>query len=282
MIVDSHCHAWAYWPYQPPVPDPEHRGRVEQLIHEMDSSGVERALVVCAQIEHNPLNNVYVADACQKYPDRLHQVADVDSMWSETYHQPGAAGRLQAGAERWPLAGFTHYIRGEDDGRWLVSEEGLAFFGVAAERGLLASLSCHAHHLPAIRQVAERYPHLPILIHHLGHLRVGEPESLREILAAAQSPNIYVKISGFYYATAGPQWDFPYHDVLPSVQTIYEAYGPRRLCWGSDYPVVRRSMTYQQALEVFRAHCGFVPAAEQDWVLGGTLAELLGLGELHG
>ena len=37
-IIDSHCHAWAYWPYQPPVPDPESRGVVAQLLHEMDQN----------------------------------------------------------------------------------------------------------------------------------------------------------------------------------------------------------------------------------------------------
>ena len=26
MIIDSHCHAWARWPYDPPVPDPESKG----------------------------------------------------------------------------------------------------------------------------------------------------------------------------------------------------------------------------------------------------------------
>ena len=36
MVIDSHTHAWKYWPYQPPVPDPESRGRVEQLLWEMD------------------------------------------------------------------------------------------------------------------------------------------------------------------------------------------------------------------------------------------------------
>ena len=40
MIVDAHCHAWATWPYQPPVPDPESRGRIEQLLFEMDQNGV--------------------------------------------------------------------------------------------------------------------------------------------------------------------------------------------------------------------------------------------------
>ena len=50
MIVDSHCHAWRTWPYQPPVPDPEGRGTVEQLLFEMDGAGVDRAAVVCARI----------------------------------------------------------------------------------------------------------------------------------------------------------------------------------------------------------------------------------------
>src|SRR5690348_1260468 len=59
MIVDSHCHAWRTWPYEPPVPDPTSRGMVEQLLWEMDQNGVEKAVVICARIEHNPDNNDY-------------------------------------------------------------------------------------------------------------------------------------------------------------------------------------------------------------------------------
>ena len=51
MIVDSHCHAWRRWPYQPPVPDPESRGLVEQLLWEMDRHGVDRAAVVDAALK---------------------------------------------------------------------------------------------------------------------------------------------------------------------------------------------------------------------------------------
>ena len=63
MIIDSHTHAWEYWPYKPPVPDFESRGRVEQLLWEMDRNGVNKAVLVCARIDHNPENNDYAA-AC--------------------------------------------------------------------------------------------------------------------------------------------------------------------------------------------------------------------------
>ena len=282
MIIDSHCHAWSYWPYQPPVPDAEHRGRAEQLIHEMNHNDVERALVVCAQIDHNPENNRYVAEACHHFPDRLFQVVDVDSLWSETYHTPGAADRLSALADRWPIVGFTHYLKFEDDGSWLTSYEGSAFFNVAAERGLLASLSCHPHQQPSIRKVAQRFPDLPILIHHLGHPKVAAQDSIHEILSSADVPNIYAKVSGFYYSTAGPRWDFPFRDVHPFVRAIYESFGAGRMCWGSDYPVVRRAMTYRQSIECLRSYCDFISPADMELIFGRTLARLLPLGGIHG
>jgi predicted TIM-barrel fold metal-dependent hydrolase len=279
-IIDSHCHAWPRWPYRPPVPDDEHRGRVEQLLHEMDLHGVDQALIVCAQIERNPENNAYIAAAVAaqtaRYPGRLHQLADVDSVWSATHHQPGAAERLRQAAERWPIVGFTHYL-GKEDGSWLHSEEGLAFFGVAAELGLIASIACRPQHQPAIRRVAERYSSVPILCHHLGGVKAEEEPphtALKEVLSSARLPNVYIKLSGFAYCTH-VQWDFPYSDTHWVIRALYEHYGPYRMCWGSDYPVVRFFMTYRQALEAFRAHCTFVPEKDKTWILGGTLERLL-------
>ena len=277
MIIDAHCHAWTDWPYEPPVPDPRSRGIVEQLIDQMDRNGVGRAMVVCAQIDHNPDNNAYVAEQVRRYPDRLHQVADVDSSWSATYHTPGAADRLCEAADRWLLVGFTHYLRDDDDGAWLHSTEGRAFFAVAAERGLLASISAKPHHLPAIRTAAQAFPSVPFLLHHLGHVKAAEGPSgpgMVEMLRAAEQPNIYVKLSGFAYSSA-VSWDFPYHDTLPIVRRLYEAFGPDRMCWGSDYPVVRFFMTHRQSLEAFRTHCTFVPEADKAAILGGTLLRLL-------
>jgi len=283
-IIDSHCHAWPRWPYQPPVPDDEHRGRVEQLLHEMNLHGVNQALIVCAQIERNPENNAYIADCVARYPDRLHQLADVDSVWSDTHHQPGAADRLRQAAERWPIAGFTHYLGSKEDGSWLHSEEGLAFFGVAAELGLIASISCQPQHQPAIRCVAERYPSVPILCHHLAGVKANDGEThagLQQVLASAKLPNVYIKLSGFAYCTH-VQWNFPYTDTHEVIRALYEHFGAQRMCWGSDYPVVRFFMTYRQALEVFRTHCTFVPEQDKAWILGGTLERLLAKAPLRG
>jgi len=272
MIIDSHTHAWRRWPYEPPVPDFESRGRVEQLLWEMDRCEVDRAVLVCARIEHNEDDNEYGAECVRQYPDRLVQFADVDCSWSATYHVPGAAARLAEAAERFQLKGYTHYLKG--DLEWFESEEGLAFFEKTAELKLIASLSLGVRWQPALRILARRFPTIPFLCHHMAGARVGDEEALQEILRSAEVPNIYVKLSGFHYVSP-VSWDYPYPEARGIVHRLYEGFGPERLCWGSDYPVVRFNMTYRHALEAFRTHCAFVPEAHQALILGGNLEKLL-------
>ena len=191
-------------PTSRPVPDFHSKGRFEQLLNEMDLNGVDQAFLVCAGIEHNPCNNDYIARMSRLYPGRIRQVADVDCSWSETYHTPGAAQRLHHAAERWSLSAFTHYMKAEDDGSWLYGEDGLAFFTTAAEMGLIASIACSPHHHTALHRVAEQFPQLPILIHHLGHPGVGERERMEKVLASARFANIGVKVSRvLLFDTAG-------------------------------------------------------------------------------
>ena len=88
------------------MPDHNSRGRVEQLLWEMDRHGVDKAVLVCARIEHNPHNNDYVAEQIRTYPDRLVQFADVDCSWSEEYHTPRRGRAAQSGRGKVPAQGL--------------------------------------------------------------------------------------------------------------------------------------------------------------------------------
>ena len=276
MIIDSHCHAWSHWPYLPAVPDPENHGSVEQLIHQMDANGVDRATIVCAQIFQNFDNNDYIAASLKKYPDRLEQFADVDSMWSETYHTVGAAKRLENAADRWPMKAFTHYVAGEEDGSWFNSNEGIDFLRVAEQLGLIASIAIAPHHQTELRKALERHPKLNFLFHHMSGLRAHGNQArayVDNVKETSKLPNAYLKLSGFHYLTA-TSWNFPYQDTHWVYKECYEAFGSN-MVWGSDFPVVKKSMTHLQSLEAFRTHCNFVTEDDRVAILGGTLAKLL-------
>ncbi|MEZ4678930.1 MAG: amidohydrolase family protein [Caldilineaceae bacterium] len=164
----------------------------------------------------------------------------------------------------------------EDDGAWLYSDEGNAFFQVAADYNLIASIAGRPSYQPAA-QSCRTFPRNadPLPSPCGGQGRRGAPHpNLNEILASAALPNMYIKLSGFHYCSTVP-WGSLYSDTHWVIRALYERFGPYRMCGGSDYPVVRKAMTYQHALEAFRTHCTFVPDADKAWILGNTLAGLL-------
>jgi len=274
-ILDSHCHAWRTWPYAR-VPDAESRATAELLLYEMDAHSVERALVVCAAIDENPDNVAYVAAARDRSPDRILLVADLDCTWSDSYHRPGSAERLCALDDRFGLTGFAHYLADDNDG-WLAGDEADAVFAVAAERGLVVSLGASPAWQEDLRAVAHRHPTVPVLCQTLGGVPAGDgvdSPALREVLASADVESIYVKVAGLHYCSARG-WDYPWPDAVAVLERIAEAFGPERLCWGSDFPASTRFTTYRQSLEVVRSHCPFFGEDDLRLVLGGTLSGIL-------
>jgi predicted TIM-barrel fold metal-dependent hydrolase len=276
MIIDAHCHAWEHWPYQPAVPDPLVRARAERLLWEMDQAGVARAVLIAAEIDHNPDNNAYVQGRTQGSGGRLLAFPGVDCRWHATHHTPGAADRLRALARLFNPVGFTHYLHEDRDPSWLLSSDGLAFFAAADALRLIVSLACGPRQLPALCALARHFPGTPFLIHHLGRVKAEPFDSagLQALLQAASVPNLYVKLSGFGYMLRDG-WDYPCRPALPVVQALYDHFGAARLCWGSDYPVSQRYITYRQSLEIVRTHCQFIPEPDLQQVLGGTLQTLL-------
>jgi L-fuconolactonase len=281
VIVDAHAHAWPRWPYPAPVPDPRTRGCYQQLIHEMDAAGVGQAVVVSAALPGSLDNNDYVAGAVAACPGRLHQLVDVDSRWSESYHRPGAAGRLAALCDRLSPAGVSHYLAADNDG-WLRSGEGRAFFAAAGRRGLVVSLAAAPGWFADVCEVAASVPQTQVLLNHLALVMLhedGVAAGLDVVRRGAAQHNLIVKVSGYYYGSPRP-WQYPFTDRLEIVRAFYETWGPRRMVWASDYPNSAPHITYRQSLEVLREHAAFIDPADLPAVLGGTMRALLDGGQL--
>lgn len=271
MIFDAHTHSWPS------------RGCYQDLVREMDTAGVDAAVVVSAALSGNLDNNEYVASAVAACPGRLHQLVDVDSRWNPAYHRAGAAGRLAELCDRMsaagqPPAGVSHYLEAGND-RWLLSDEGRAFFAAAARRGLIVSLAAAPGWFADIREVAASIPATPVLLNHLALVMLhpdGVAAGLDVVRQGARpgADNLIVKVSGYYYGTDRPG-DYPFTDRLEIVRAFYETWGPRRMVWASDFPNSAPHITYRQSLEVLREHARFIAPADLPLVLGGTLRAIL-------
>lgn len=276
MILDAHCHVWERWPYQPPVPDAKTRASPEHLLFEMDQNGVEKAILIAAAIGDNPDNAEFAFAAAQKHAARFVVFPDLECFWSPAGGEGSAVGRLEKALGRWDFCGFTLYLGAEEDGSRLTDPEGAAFFDLAAETGLIASLSVLPRQIGPVIALARRLPRLTILLHHfafLGPRSQTGPDTSAPVLAAAACPNIVVKYSGMGNVAA-PESEYPYGELGWIPRQLAQAFGPDRIVWGSDWPVSRRHMTYRQSLSLLTRHGPF-PAQDLRAATGETMSRLI-------
>ena len=67
---------------------------------------------------------------------------------------------------------------------------------------------------------------------------------------------------------------YPHQDTFPAFRRLYDAFGPRRLMWGTNFPGVLRGTGYARSLELFRHHMDFLTAQDKEWIFSRTPLEV--------
>ena len=98
-----------------------------------------------------------------------------------------------------------------------------------------------------------------------------QPVELKNLLDLARFPRVYVKVSHTWSMSKQP---YPYPDSQEQVRKIYDIFGPRRLMWGTDWPLVERHCGYARALALVRDEMKFLSEEDKRWMLGRTVERL--------
>jgi L-fuconolactonase len=93
----------------------------------------------------------------------------------------------------------------------------------------------------------------------------------------AKRPHVYCKVSGMVTEADWSTWT-P-EKLKPYFETVLGAFGPRRLMFGSDWPVATLATTYQRWVDTVKAWIAPLSAAERERILAGTAVEAY---QLHG
>ena len=89
----------------------------------------------------------------------------------------------------------------------------------------------------------------------------------QQALELANYPNTYMKIHGMGEICPPP---FPYPEIPPFVKMAYDAFGPRRMMWGSDFPPVSLREGYSNALRFTMEQMAFCSDEDLEWIFGRT------------
>jgi L-fuconolactonase len=130
------------------------------------------------------------------------------------------------------------------DNEWMLREELAPAFEALVEHGLVFDALVKPPHLAALLELTGRYPELTMVLDHGAKPPIASGDLAgwkRDITSIARNTHMVCKLSGLV-TEAGS------HDpavLAECARHLLDSFGPRRLLWGSDWPVCELVCSYQ-------------------------------------
>jgi L-fuconolactonase len=271
MQIDSHQHFWnpSRGDYFWMTPDLEPLRRTygpDDLAPLLTRYGPAKTIVV--QAAPTAAETAYILDIAATTPF----VAGVVG-WAEFTDQDASRAIERLAADRL-LVGLRPMVQDIADNDWLVRSDLAPAFKTLVAQDLVFDALVFPLHLPRLLVVADRYPDLPIVIDHGAKpdIRHGRLDPWRaDMSSLAARPNTWCKLSGLV-TEADPRWTVD--TIRPYVDHLLTVFGPGRLLWGSDWPVVNLAGGYGPWREATLRLLEPLSEDERAAILGGTAARI--------
>lgn len=193
--------------------------------------------------------------------------------WAD-FESSDAADSIALVARNPLLVGLRPMVQDIPDDDWLVRPDLAPAFRALVEHALVFDALVLPRHLSRLLVVADRHPDLSIVIDH------GAKPAIRErrldpwrsdMLALAARRNVVCKLSGLV-TEAGADWAA--EDLAPYLDHLLAAFGPERLLWGSDWPVVNLAGGYGAWREAALGALAPLTEPQRAAILGGNAERL--------
>jgi L-fuconolactonase len=261
-IIDPHVHVWKHdpqFPFAAGARVPARDATPETLLDLMKANGVSKTVII--QVIHYTYDNSYLADVLKRYPNTFQGVCRVDP------RNPAAPDHLSQLTEQ-GFRGVRLSPAGDPSGDWVRGPLMPPLWKRCDELKVPMTVLAPISRMPEVGMLLEKVPDLTVVIDHMADCPVGQPSELEKLIALNRYPNVFVKISHTWSISKQP---YPWLDAQEHVKRLYQAFGPQRLMWATDWPIVENHSTYAKALSVVRDEMRFLNADDLHWILSATI-----------
>lgn len=275
-FVDSHVHFWdpigLPYPWLAEVPRIAQPHRPAELAAETGGAGPEQVVFVQAECERSRwLDEVVWVEGLAAAERRIGAIVA---------HAPMNQGATTAAAlaelRRHPLVrGVRHLLQGESDPEFCLRDTFVEGVRRAGDAGLVFEICCRPVQLTAVVALVRLCPQCRFILDHAGKpdLRTGLIAAWRRAIAQlAELPNVACKLSGLVTEADAQTWTV--ETLRPVVDHLLATFGPSRLLFGSDWPVLKLAATYGRWLETARTLTEHLPGAGQAAIFSENARQL--------
>ena len=275
-FTDSHVHFWdpslRRYPWLSAVPEIAGAHGPGDLVREAAGSPPSRIVFVQADCERgSALDEVEWVESLAGHAPQISGIVAFAPMDAG----PGTAAALEALRGRPLVRGVRHLIQGEPDPGFCLCPAFLEGVRRCGELGLSFDLCVRHPQLAAVVELARLCPGTSLVLDHAGKpdLRSNVLDPWRSHIAQlAECPNVTCKVSGLV-SEAGTAALDP-ERFGPTISHLIETFGPSRLLFGSDWPVVKLASPYPTWLKMARTLLAHLPDSDQAAIFGGNAARV--------
>ncbi len=246
-MIDSHHHFWKYNREQYVWMD-DRMGSIrrdflpDDLRAEIESVGIKA--VVTVQARQTLEETEWLLELAHRH-DFIRGVVGWVPLadWRVTEYLERFAGDPKLKAVR-------HVLHDEPDDHFMLRKDFNAGIATLPRFGLAYDILIFERHLPQTIEFVDRYPNQIFIVDHIAKPRIKDrliSPWREQIHRLAERHNVYCKISGMVTEADWHAWTIG--DLEPYFFIVLSAFGPERLMFGSDWPVVRLASSYQRWFE---------------------------------
>lgn len=144
------------------------------------------------------------------------------------------------------LKAVRHVVQDEPDDDFLLREDFSQGVAGLLDTGLAYDILVYARQLPATIPFVDRHPDQVFILDHIAKPTIRadrfDADWSTRFKELAKRPNVYCKFSGVVTEVRDPAWSIS--TIQPYWDTAWDAFGPDRLMYGSDWPVCRLRSEY--------------------------------------
>jgi L-fuconolactonase len=176
------------------------------------------------------------------------------------------------------LRGFRHIAQSEPDDRFLARENFVKAVAQLRPLGFTYDILIHPKQLPAAIDLVAQLPEQRFVIDHCAKpgIKAGKTEPwASQMKTIAQNRNVFCKVSGLVTESDWKSWKAD--NFKPYLDIVFEAFGPDRLMFGSDWPVCLLAATYRQVRQLIDDYVNNFSPADKKKIFGGNAARFYNL-----
>ncbi len=271
MKIDAHHHFWKYSPKEYGwISDEMQVIRRDflppDLEREITKVGVDGVVSVQAR------QTLQETEGLLNWAERLDFIKGVVG-WAPLVSE-GVRGDIERFAGRDALKGVRHVLHDESDDRYILREDFNRGVALLKDFSLVYDILIFERHLPQTLQFVDRHPDQVFVLDHIAKPRIRDgylSPWQTNIVQLAHRPNVYCKVSGV--VTEADHRNWTEQELRPYFDTVFSAFGPKRLMFGSDWPVCLPAAGYERWFRVVESYVSSLSETEQGRFWSGTAVE---------